>query len=79
MNKQDLQVGDLVQINPEHIFGGMLLVITEVVNWGCEGYLMSSYNFDATRFEGKAYLRCKWNDIEFVGRMYWIDNPTKVT
>ena|ERR1700690_832419 len=80
MVPRELQVGDICQIRPEygqigqrsHIFGGMLLVVTEPKTWGAMGYLMSPYNFEATKYKGRAYLRVKFEDMEYVGRLEWI-------
>lgn len=37
-----VKVGDIVQIDPEFgdIFGGHLVVVTEVYGWGIKGYIM---------------------------------------
>ena len=72
MEKIDLKVGDVLQLNPEHKFGGMLVICTEPKQWGCQGYLMSAYDFEAVKFKGKAFVRPKFEDMEFVGRLEWI-------
>ena len=72
MEKRDLEVGDVVQLKPEHKFGGMLVVVTDPNPWGCQGYLMSQFNFEACRFKGVAYLRPKFEDFEYVGQLHWI-------
>lgn len=73
MDKRELSYGDVVQINPEHKFGGMLLVVTESKIFGCQGYLLAPDNFEAVRFKGKAYLRLKWEEMEYVGNLYWVE------
>jgi hypothetical protein len=73
VEKYDIQVGDVVQLIPEHKFGGMLVVCTEPKSWGCQGYLMSQFSFGgATRFKGVAYLRPEFKDFEYVGKIQWI-------
>ena len=72
MEKTDLEVGDVVQLRPEHKFGGMLVVVTEPKEWGCQGYLMSQFNFEAVRFQGVAYVLPKFEDFEYVGKIQWI-------
>jgi hypothetical protein len=73
MEKRDLQVGDVVQLSPENKFSGMLVVVTEPTPWGCQGYLMSQFNFEgATRYKGVAYVRPRFEDFEYVGRLNWI-------
>jgi hypothetical protein len=77
MEKRELAVGDVVQLNPEHKFAGMLVVVTEPYSWGCQGYLMSQFNFEAVRFKGVAYVRPKFADFEFVGHIQWICESSK--
>lgn len=73
MKKIELQLGDIVQLSPEHEkFPGFLLVVTEPKEWGAMGYLMSQFQFDATRFKGVAYLRAKFEEFEFVGKIHWL-------
>lgn len=73
MEKRELVEGDVLQIHPDHErFGGFLLVCTEPKPWGCQGYLMSAYDFKAVKFKGIAYLRVKFEDMEYVGRMEWL-------
>jgi len=81
MEKRELEYGDIVQLHPEHKFGGMLVVVTEPKDFGCQGYLMSQFNFEAVRFKGIAYLRPKFEEFEYVGKMHWIleeDNESEV-
>lgn len=72
MNKRKLKIGDVLQITqmegrPEYI--GLFLVVTEPKEWGAQGYLMSPYNFDGlVRYDGLAYLRVKFDDVEYVGK-----------
>jgi hypothetical protein len=71
MEKYDIKEGDVVQLNPEHKFAGMLVVCIEPKEWGCQGYLMSEKNFEAVRFEGVAFLRPKFEEFEYVGKIVW--------
>lgn len=72
MLKRELKIGDIVQIKPEHEnFGGQLLVVTEPKTWGCQGRLYLDLEIDACRFEGRAYLRVEWQDMEYVGAVEW--------
>lgn len=74
MEKRVLKEGDVVQLKPEHKFGGMLVVVTEPKEWGCQGYLMSEYNFEAVRYNGIAFVRPTFADFEYVGTIQWINN-----
>ena len=72
MEKRKLKVGDVLQLRPEHKFGGMIVVVEEPKEWGCKGYLMSHFNFEASRFQGVAYVRPKFEEFEYVGKIQWI-------
>lgn len=74
MEKRELEKGDVVQINPSsERWGGMLLVVSEPKSWGCQGYLLSHNDFEAVRVKRtmKAYARIKFEDIEYVGKVFW--------
>lgn len=75
MEKRELVEGDVLQINPEgkhkDLFGCELLVVTEPKEWGAQGYLMSSRIVHACRYNGRAYLRVKFEDMEYVGKLTW--------
>ena len=74
MEKRDLQVGDVVQLNPETIgnkaFAGCLLVVSEPKEWGCQGYVQALGTREAPG--GQAYLRPTWDQMEFVGHAEWV-------
>ena len=73
MEKRELEEGDVLQLNPEHNrFPGFLVVCTDPKSFGCMGYLMSQFEFEACRFKGVAYIRVKFEDVEFVGKLPWI-------
>jgi len=75
MEKRELEIGDVLQITPEgdqgH-WGGMLIVCTEPKSWGCQGYILHTGDFPAVRFDGVAYRRVKFEDMEYVGQLPWI-------
>jgi hypothetical protein len=74
MEKRELNIGDILQINPEHEkFPGFFLIVTEPKSFGAQGYLLAFCDFDAIRYKGKAYLRVKFEDVEWCGQSYWID------
>ena len=76
MEKGELHIGDIVQINPEngHKWGGFFCVVTEPKTWGCQGYLLHHGAIDAVRVEATnlAYVRLKFEDIEFCGKAFWV-------
>lgn len=72
MQKTELKIGDVVQLNPTHKFGGCLVVVTEPKEFGCQGYLLSPYNVEAVRFKGVAYVRPAFEEFELVGHIQWI-------
>lgn len=62
MTPKDLQVGEVVQINPEtqDLFGGCFMVVTEPKSFGAQGYVTVPHA-DGPR---QAYFRCKFEDME---------------
>jgi hypothetical protein len=81
MEKMELVEGDILQLNPEgrykDSYGGMFVVVTEPEDWGCQGYLLHFCDFPGTRFKGRAFLRPKWEDMEYVGRAIWMYDASK--
>lgn len=67
-----LEVGDVVQLDPEKVgnkqFGACFLVVTEVKNWGVQGYVTAPGH-------GQAYYRAKWDEMNFVGKAIWMVKP----
>lgn len=68
MEKRDLEIGEIVQINPDHSdgrdgpwLGGCLMVVTEPKSWGAQGYVI------APGQHGAAYYRCTWEHMEPTG------------
>lgn len=74
MEKRELKFGDILQLDPNvEDFGGMLLVVTDPKEWGAQGYLMSAYTFEAYKFDGRAFLRVKFEDVEYCGHLAWVE------
>lgn len=84
MEKRELKIGDVLQINPDgkykDTFGGFLIVCEEPKSWGCQGYILAPHDFNAVRFKGWAYLRPRFEDMEYVGHLPWMgyqkDDPS---
>ena len=75
MEKRELFEGDILQINPNHErFPGFLLIVTESKSWGAQGYLMHSRDFDAYKYNGRAFLRVKFEEVEYCATIYWIES-----
>lgn len=68
--KSQLQPNDLVQLSPETcenpVFAGCIMVVTEVRGWGAIGYVREILP------GGLAYYRAKWDEMQRVGRTYWV-------
>ena len=77
MEKRKLKIGDVVQINPEkgHRFPGFLVVVTEPKSYGAQGYLMHWCDFPAIRFKDRAFVNVKYDQIEYVGHVFWHGIP----
>jgi hypothetical protein len=63
-----MNVGDIVQVNPEkETFGGCMVVVTEIKAWGIQGYVQNA------GVNGQAYIRLKTEDFEHTGgKTVWI-------
>ena len=63
-----MQEGDIVQIDPsKEVFGACMVVVTEVKEWGIQGYVQSA------GVEGQQYIRLKHGDYEDTGgRAVWV-------
>ncbi len=77
MEKRDLKLGDVVQIDPEHddVFGGCFMLVTEPKDWGAQGFVHALPGYDdkgETTEGGRAYYRCEFEDMEYVGRAEWV-------
>lgn len=63
-----IREGDIVQVNPEReMFGGCMVVVTEVKPWGIQGYVQNAGQ------DGQAYIRLKHEDFEHTGgKAVWV-------
>lgn len=70
------KIGNIYQINPEldPQLGGQYIVATEIKHWGIQGYLLLETPDDGSlfRYEGKAYIRKKYEQIVLVGFAEWM-------
>lgn len=66
--KARVEYGDIVQVDPgKETFGGCLIVVTEVKEWGIQGYIQNAGQ------EGQAYIRLKFEDFESTGgKAVWV-------
>lgn len=69
---------DIYQIDPEkdeHL-GGQFLVVTQSYEWGVQGYLLLEFRDDGSlvRFDGRAYIRKKWDHIRKIGAAIWVSH-----
>jgi hypothetical protein len=72
------EVGMIYQINPEHLkVPCQFIVATEIYEWGLQGYLLIDQPDQGTlvRYNGRAYLRVKWDQIVKVGAAEWLYEP----
>jgi hypothetical protein len=57
-----IKVGDIVQVDPLfEMFGACMVVVTEVKDWGIQGYVQSA------NVEGQQYIRLKTEMFEPTG------------
>lgn len=59
---------EIVQVKPDkEMFGGCMVVVTEVKSWGIQGYVQSA------GVPGQQYIRLKSEDFETTGGMaVWV-------
>lgn len=75
--KDNVVTGSIVQIDPENktnaAFGACLMVVTEVRDWGVQGYVQAlGESRDAGR-GGAAFIRLSWDEVEPTGgKVIWI-------
>lgn len=75
MKPRKLKPGDVVQINPDTVgnkaFAACMLIVTEPKPFGCQGYVQA---LGETRDKpgGLAFMRLRWEEMEFVGRAEWV-------
>lgn len=64
----DIQVGDIVQVNPEvETFGACMVVVTDIKDWGIQGYVQNA------GVNGQAYIRLAFEDVERTGgKAVWV-------
>jgi hypothetical protein len=64
----ECSVHDIVQVDPGmEVFGGCMVVVTEVKNWGVQGYVQSA------GVDGQQYIRLKWDQLEATGgKAVWV-------
>lgn len=62
-----IQQHEIVQVDPKHdTFGGCLVVVDEVKEWGIQGYVQNAGQ------PGQAWIRLKFGDFESTGgRAIW--------
>lgn len=75
MEKQELLVGEIVQLSPETcknpMFGACLMIVTEPRGWGAQGYVQALG--EAGNPGGRAYYRATWEEMERTrGTAVWL-------
>ena len=63
-----IEVGSIVQVNPEvEVFGACMVVVTELKPWGVQGYVQSA------GVPGQQYIPLKTDQIEPTGgKAVWV-------
>lgn len=72
MKDERIQVNSVVQIAPYHDarFGGCFLVVTEVKDWGVQGYVTVPGTAET---KGDAYYRVEYEHLVYIGMAEWIN------
>lgn len=70
----ELEIGDIVQLNPDTVgnkmFAGCFMVVTEPKSWGAQGYVQALG--ENGNMGGQAYYRANFDEMVKVGRAEWI-------
>jgi hypothetical protein len=73
---RNVEVGDIVQLDPEktenRMFAACLMVVSEVKSWGVQGYVQGLG--EKGEPGGQAYYRAAWGTFEWCvdGRAVWV-------
>ena len=74
LKNRELEIGQIVQLNPETVgnrmFSGCLMIVTEPKSWGAQGYVQSLG--EDGKPGGQAYYRAQWEEMELAGRAEWV-------
>ena len=74
MDKIELTIGQVVQLNPETVknrmFAACMMVVTEPKSWGAQGYVQA-FGADG-KLGGQAYYRATFEEMELVGFAEWV-------
>ena len=69
MEARELKSREIVQLNPHTVkntmFGGCLMVVTELKSWGAQGYVQALGS--GGQIGGQAYYRASWDEMEETG------------
>lgn len=78
MNERKFEIADIVQIIPNldtevsHRYGGQFVFVTSPKVFGLQGYFFSAPEGTVT-YEGKAFIRLKFEDVEYVGQAPFVE------
>lgn len=63
-----IEIGSIVQVDPSKaVFGGCMVVVTEIKSWGIQGYVQSA------GVEGQQYIRLPYEEIQQTnGKAIWV-------
>lgn len=61
-----VQIGNVIQLNPEHRWPCTLWIVYEVLSWGVKAYCTPP------GAAGTAYIRLSWSEFERVGPAVWV-------
>ena len=72
--EEHIKPGMVVILVPDVVrnkmFNGCLMTITEVKDWGCQGYVQALGS--KGEMGGQAYYRANWDEMEFIGFNGWV-------
>lgn len=73
MQPMTLEIGDVVQLNPETVtnkgFAACFMTVTDPKPWGAQGFVQMIGSKGESG--GQAFVRAWWHDMELVGKAHW--------
>jgi hypothetical protein len=73
-NERELKEGDVVQLSPNvsnPIFAGCFMIVSEPKSFGAQGYCQPIGSHGAVTYQGVAYYRAQWDEMEYIGHAVW--------
>lgn len=78
--ESEYKVGDIFQFSPQREnLPAQFIVATEIRSWGVQGYILLEFPDEGVlvRYNGRAFIRAKYEEIEKVGSVAWLSKDAE--